>query len=75
MTKTTERARLGAPEGETVSVRVLPQGDGRIYTGEADDTAPEANLRFPTYGRGEVFATSPDIAQALEERGLVEIQP
>lgn len=75
MTKTTERVRTGAPEGEAVSVRVLPQGAGRIFTGETDDTAAEAEGRFPTYGRGAVFAAAPDIARALEARGLVEIQP
>lgn len=75
MTKTTDRARLAAPEGEAVSVRVLPQGAGRIFTGEANDTAAEPHLRFATYERGEMFVAAPDIAAALEERGLVEIQP
>jgi hypothetical protein len=75
MTKTTERVRFAAPEGEAVSVRVLPQGDRRIFTGEADDAATEAVLRFPTYGRGAVFAVEREIALALEGRGLVEIQP
>jgi hypothetical protein len=75
MAKTTERVRFAAPEGDAVRVRVLPQGDGRIQTGETDDTAAEPGLRFPTYARGEIFAVGREIAEALEARGLVEIQP
>lgn len=64
MTKT-ERAAKAA---EAVTVRVLPQGDGRVFTGDAG--AP-----FATYGRGETFSLDAAIALELEGRGLVEIQP
>jgi len=59
----------------TVSVRVLPQGAGRVYTGERNDAAADAVDRVPTYGRGDVFSVERAIAEALEARGLVEIQP
>jgi hypothetical protein len=60
---------------QSVSVRVLPQGGGRIFTGARVDTAIETKDRFPTYERGAVFAVDPGVAAELEARGLVEIQP
>jgi len=66
----TERSAKAA---EAVNVRVLPQGAGRIFTGETEPAA--AAGRFPTYARGAVFAVAPAIALELEGRGLVEIQP
>lgn len=59
---------------QAVSVRVLPQGANRIYTGERDDMAVEPADRFPTYDRGAVFEVERGVAEALEARGLVEIQ-
>ena len=64
MTKTNRVAKAAA----AVTVRVLPQGDGRIFTGDAGSP-------FATYRRGEAFALAPAIALELEGRGLVEIQP
>jgi hypothetical protein len=67
--------RAGATPAATVSVRVLPRGDGRIFTGDNASGVPAGETLFPTYGRGEVFAVDPAIATELERRGLVEIQP
>jgi hypothetical protein len=67
MTMTSERVRFTAPEAG-VRVRVLPQGAGRIFTGEAGEVAA-------TYARGDLFSVDPSIAAELEARGLVEIQP
>lgn len=72
MTKTDRVAKAAAA---TATVRVLPQGDGRIFTGASDPTAAEAAQRFPTYGRGETFVAERAVALELEGRGLVEIQP
>jgi hypothetical protein len=71
MTKTERAAKAAA----TVDVRVLPQGDGRIFTGASEPDAAEATQRFSTYRRGETFAIERDVALELEGRGLVEIQP
>jgi hypothetical protein len=67
MSKTNDRVRFTAPE-EGVRVRVLPQGAGRIFTGEEAEVAA-------TYARGDLFSVGPAIAAELEARGLVEIQP
>jgi len=72
MTKTERAAK---PAAAMVEVRVLPQGDGRIFTGTNEPGAPETAQRFPTYRRGETFALERAIGLELEVRGLVEIQP
>jgi hypothetical protein len=66
-----------APEAvqQATTVRVLPQGAGRIFTGATDDAAAEPEARFPTYARGDMFTAERAIAEVLEARGLVEIQP
>jgi len=72
MTKTERTARRA---GAMANVRVLPQGAGRIFTGEGEPGAAEAERRFATYPRGAVFTVETAIALELEGRGLVEIQP
>jgi hypothetical protein len=64
--------REGAPPAATTTVRVLPQGDGRIFTGAV---AANTEAVSRTYRRGEIFDIDAAIAEALERRGLVEIQP
>jgi hypothetical protein len=71
----TKNERAAQRAGERVNVRVLPQGAGRIFTGESEAAAGDPERRFPIYGRGEVFAVAQAIALELEGRGLVEIQP
>ncbi len=63
MAGTSEAA--GPPEA-LVTVRVLPIGDGRIFTG-----ALAAGV-FVTHRRGDVFEADLDTALALEARGLAE---
>lgn len=59
------------PDG-CVMVRVLPMGDGKIFTG---DMVPNSLTdRFPTYKRGDVFPLDEAVAQAQEAAGRVEIQ-
>ena len=53
----------------TVEIRVLPQGDGKIFTGEYDSLAHE----FTKHKKGDVFEIAEDIARALEARGFAEI--
>lgn len=53
----------------TVELRILPQGDGKVFTGEYDSTAHE----FTKYKRGDVVSLAEDIARALEARGFAEI--
>jgi len=53
----------------TVEVRVLPQGDGKVFTGDYDSLAHE----FTKYKKGDVFSIAEDIARALEARGFAEI--
>jgi hypothetical protein len=60
------------PDG-CVMVRVLPQGDGKIFTGQM--TPNSLTDRFPTYKRGDVFPLHAAVAQAQEDAGRVEIQP
>ena len=53
----------------TVEVRILPQGDGKVFTGEYDSLAHE----FTKFPKGAVVALAEDIARALEARGFAEI--
>lgn len=53
----------------TVTVRVTRQGEGRISTGE--HVSFEGDRTFPYDAR---FEMATDAAQALQSRGLVEIQ-
>ena len=55
----------------TVKARVLPMGDGKVSTGY--HAAPYGDAFFE---KGEVIPDVPeDIAQALENKGYVEILP
>jgi hypothetical protein len=56
-----------APEGY-VTVRVLKAGDGKVAKG----TRAEGKPLY--YAKGDEFQISADIATALEDRGLVEVQ-
>jgi hypothetical protein len=58
-----------AAEAETVRFRVLPQGAGRIFTGEFD----AAKNRFKTHGKGALVLAPRGVAEALQARGLAEI--
>ena len=68
--KTAEPAEL--KEGY-VRARVLPLGDGKIYTGDLNQFSPDD--RFPTHKRGDVLEIPLDIATAQEQAGRVEILP
>jgi hypothetical protein len=48
---------------------VLAKGHGRVFTGEYD----ERTRSFTKFEKGEEFAIARDIAEALVERGFVEI--
>lgn len=56
------------PQAETVYVRVLPAGDGKVSTGEHDAKGGDV-----LYERGETFGVLRPIAEELEKRGYVEI--
>lgn len=66
-----QAARIeGEPETiEIVEVRVLPKGDGKVSMGIHVAGIGEAH-----YERGERFNIAKPIAEALEERGYVEIE-
>ena len=70
MTETKQpTAKPSIPEGQ-VLVRVLKAGDGRVAKGAFD--ADNGGEQF--YAKGDEFAVAKKIADALEDRGLVEIQ-
>jgi len=54
---------------DTVKVRVLPKGDGKIATGEYD----KATNSFTYHKRGDQLELHPTIAEAQENNGHVEI--
>lgn len=56
-----------APAEGNVIARVLPKGDGEIFTGEQRGT------EFPRYAKGDKPELPLAVAQALEDRGFVEI--
>lgn len=56
-------------KSSAVEIRILPQGDGKVFTGEYDTVAHE----FTKYPKGAVFEIGEDIARALEARGFAEI--
>lgn len=67
-----------APNDPTlVNVRVLPKGAGRVCTGEPDAVFNDETEEWasPTHPRGATFQIGRTIAEELEERGFVEIQP
>lgn len=51
-----------AEAADTVRVRVIKKGDGRIHDGQGG-----------RYAKGAEFDTSPDIAVGLEDSGLVDV--
>lgn len=63
-------------DSSTVTARVLPNGAGKVCTGEETAVYDEASQTWsvPTYGRGDTFQIARTIAEELEQRGLVEIQ-
>ena len=52
-----------------VSARILPNGDGRVFTGEFDSLTQE----FTKHPKGAIIAAPESVARALELRGFVEI--
>jgi hypothetical protein len=58
------------PDAFLVNFKVVPLGDGRIFTGEYD---PRLN-RFTTYKKGQTGRAQRSIAERLERLGLVEIE-
>lgn len=60
------------PVNDAVSYRVLKKGHGLIHTGKALRT--ETGVQFETFSKGDqVDNVARPIAEALEERGFVEI--
>ena len=66
MPRTNEPTDL--PAGH-VSARILPNGDGRVFTGEFDPLTQE----FTKHPKGAVISAPEATARALELRGFVEI--
>ncbi len=66
MPRTNESTDL--PAGH-VTIRILPNGDGRVFTGEFDPLTQQ----FTKHPKGAVIAAPETIARALELRGFVEI--
>jgi hypothetical protein len=64
-----EQLRLARATKDMVEVRILPRGDGQVYTGDLDEITAQPT----TYRRGERFWVSRAIAQAQEDAGRVEI--
>lgn len=54
---------------DLVSVMVIAAGDGRISKG-----THVAGVGDDTYARKDVFQCPPEIAEALQKRGFVEIE-
>lgn len=63
------KAREDAPPPDMVSCRVLKAGDGKVSMGEH-----VAGIGDAFYERGETFTIERSIGEALENRGLVEIE-
>lgn len=61
---------IKAPENPDVSVRILKAGDGKVSTGKHDPRGGDELYEF-----GEIVSLPLDIAQGLEARHYVEIQP
>ncbi len=64
----TNESTAELPSGH-VTFRILPNGDGRIFTGEFDPVTQQ----FTKHPKGTVISTPEAIARALELRGFVEI--
>lgn len=64
-----EQLRLARATRDMVEVRVLPKGDGQVYTGDVDEITNAAT----TYRRGDKFWVFRSIAQDQEDAGRVEI--
>ena len=65
---TTPKSNTPKPNDGLVGVRVLKRGDGRISTGKRKHT------RDAFYAKGDTFRMDPVSAEALEERGFLEIE-
>jgi hypothetical protein len=68
----------GAPEPPPpghVTVRVLPLGHQKVFTGGLDPKGESVEARFPRHDKGAVFTLPRAVAEAQEARGFVEIQP
>lgn len=61
---------IAAPLNPNVSVRILKAGDGQVSTGKHHPRGGDELYEF-----GEIVDLPLDIAQALEARHFVEIQP
>jgi len=66
--------RKGPPPGH-VSVRVLPLGHQKVFTGGLDPKGETLEARFPRHDKGAVFTLPRAVAEVQEARGFVEIQP
>jgi len=64
-----EQLRLARATRDMVEVRILPKGDGKVYTGDLDEITGKPT----TYRRGDKFWVIKSIAQAQEDAGRVEI--
>lgn len=58
-----------AEKPNVVKVRILPRGDGKVYTGDYD----QITNSFPKHKKGDVIDLHPAIAEEQEEAGHVEI--
>lgn len=61
------------PEGH-VSARVLPHGDGKIFTGKTNPLGHTPEEKFPTHKKGDILILPREIAEAQELAARVEIQ-
>lgn len=73
------RSPVAKPDDTNVTVRVLKMGAGKIATGAcgSDDILRDdetGDMSFPTYSFAETFSVARPVAEALEDRGFVEIQ-
>jgi len=62
-------SETATPTAAKLRVRVLAKGHDRVFTGDYD----ERERRFTKFTKGEEFEIASDIAEALVERGFVEI--
>jgi hypothetical protein len=68
MPRTNDHHDSDLPAGH-VSARILPLGDGKVFTGEFDPLTQQ----FTRHAKGAVIALPAAIARALELRGFAEV--